>query len=294
MAQIEYEVVAHTRTGRERIHRYVAEDALQPGDVLRLEGRWWLVERVDGAGVEATPARYRIQLRHPDGRVESGAFRRYRPDAPRPGHAFTTTEDGGPVAWEVVDETLARDEDGAPFLELVAERSYEEFEQPPDHELEHALAAQAERLPEQVAALLARAESAGLAAEFVALEPGEIPDWETARGYVDSLILEEIEDDLLELCGVDPGRDPRETWLDTVKQRLLADLEGLRTDLEGDRDEVEVWDFADGRIVAAVGRLDDEADPDSGFGRLCRLVDASALGAAGFRRVRKTDLELAE
>ena len=143
-------------------------------------------------------------------------------------------------------------------------------------------------------ALLARAESAGLAAEFVALEPGEIPDWETARDYVDSLILEEIEDDLLELCGVDSGRDPRETWLDTVKQRLLADLERLRTDLEGDRDEVEVWDFADGRIVAAVGRLDDEADPDSGFGRLCRLVDASALGAAGFRRVRKTDLELAE
>ncbi len=294
MVQIEYEVAAHTRTGRERIHRYTTEDALQPGDVLRLEGRWWLVERVDAARVEAKPARYRLRLRHPDGRVESGAFRRYRPDAPRLGHAFTTTEDGRPAAWEVVDEGLASDEEGEPFLELVAERSYREYEQLPDHELEHTLAPGAERLPEAVTELLARAGTAGVAVEIVALEPGEVPDWEAAHHYVDSLILEEIEDDLLELCGVDPGTDPQETWLGTVRQRLDADLERLQADLEGDRDEVEEWDFADGRIVAAVGSADDESDPDSGFGWVSRLVDASALGAAGFRRVRRAELELAE
>ena len=79
-----------------------------------------------------------------------------------------------------------------------------------------------------------------------------------------------------------------------MRQRLNGDLERLQADLEGDRDEVEEWDFADGRIVAAVGSADDESDPDSGFGRLCRLVDASALGAAGFRRVRRAELELAE
>ena len=294
MAQIEYEVVAHTRAGGERHHRYATEEPLRPGAVLRLEGRWWLVARVDGSRAAASPARYRLLLRHPGGRVESGAFRRYRPDAPRLGHAFTTIEDGSPAAWAVVDETIAQDEDGAPYLELIAARSYDEFEQPPDHELEHALAARTNRLPAEAADVLTRAARAGLAAELVALEPGETPDWENARGYVASLILEEIEDDLLELCGVDPRNDARETWLETVKRRLDADLDGLRSDLEGDSDEIEAWDFADGRIVAAVGSHDEEADPDSGFGRICRLVDASALGAAGFRRVRRPELELSE
>src|SRR4051812_13971654 len=41
--------------------------------------------------------------------------------------------------------------------------------------------------------------------------------------YLDSLILAEVEDDLLEQCGVDLRHDPRETWLDTVKQRLRND-----------------------------------------------------------------------
>ena len=36
-----------------------------------------------------------------------------------------------------------------------------------------------------------------------------------------------------------------------------------------------------------VGSEDDEANPDSGHGWLCRLVDASAAGAAGFERVRR-------
>src|SRR3989442_1203300 len=44
---LEYEVVAHTRTGGERIHRYASDEPLQPGEVLRLEGRWWLVEGVE-------------------------------------------------------------------------------------------------------------------------------------------------------------------------------------------------------------------------------------------------------
>ena len=111
---------------------------------------------------------------------------------------------------------------------------------------------------------------------------------------MDAVILEEIEDDLLELCGVNPGRDPRETWLDTVKERLRADLDSFRADVERNHDEIEEWDFLDGRIFAAVGTFDDEADPNSGYGWLCRLVDVSALGAAGFRRVRKAELQLEE
>ncbi len=295
---LQYEVVAHTRTGNERIHRYATEDPLRPGHVLRLEGRYWLVESVDPARTPARavtkPARYRVCLRHFDGRVEIGAFRRYRADAPRLGHSFTTVEDGLPVSWGLVEEDLARDEQSEPFLELVAERDYSEVEQLPDHELEHALAARDQGLPEAATTLLSRTEGAGLAVELVALEPGELPDWDEARRYIDSLILEEVEDDLLELCGVDPDRDPPDTWLDTVRERLRADLESFRAAVEGDHDEIEEWDFLDGRVFAAVGSYDDEADPDVGYGWLSRLVDAGALGAAGLRRVRKAELQISE
>jgi hypothetical protein len=38
---------------------------------------------------------------------------------------------------------------------------------------------------------------------------------------------------------------------------------------------------------AAVGRSDDESNPFSGHGWMCRLVDAGMLQAGGFKRVRK-------
>jgi hypothetical protein len=268
----------------------VTEDTLEPGSVLRLDGRYWLAAE-SGDQVVARPARYRIRMQHPDGREELGAVRRFRPDAPRLGHAFTTVEDGRPESWEVVDERLARDEQGEPYLELVATRDFAEAEeQLPDHELEHALARSLESLPPEAAETFARAGEAGLALELVALEPGEAPDWKEAGRYLDALVIDEIEDDLLEQCGVNPDSDPRDTWLDRVKHRLRADLVRFRADVEGDHVEIEEWDYLDGRIFASVGSTEDEADPDAGHGWLCRLVDAGVLTAAGFSRVRKSEL----
>ena len=60
--------------------------------------------------------------------------------------------------------------------------------------------------------------------------------------------------------------------------------------MEGAHDEIEEWDFRDGRIFASVGSFEDESDPNSGHGWHCRLLDASALRAAGFSRVRKATL----
>lgn len=292
---LHYEIVVQTRTAKERVHPYASESALEPGEVVMLEGRWWLLERVDENRAYAKPARYRIRLRHPDGREEIGAFRRFRPGAPQVGHMFATIEDGVPASWQVSDERLAEDEDGEPYLDLVAERDYSELEEGlPDHELEHALEAREENLPEGASATFSRAEESGLAIELVALEAGEEPDWEEAERYVDALILEEIEDDLLELCGVDPDRDPRETWLEKVKERLRMDLERFRDDVEGDHDQIEEWDFAGGRVFASVGSFDDEANPDVGHGWMSRLVDVSALASAGFQRVRKAALPLPE
>jgi hypothetical protein len=291
-----YDVVTTTRTGRERVHHYASDEALAPGQVPRLSGRYWLVvdvERMhDGESPRAlaVPARYRLRLRHPDGREEVGAFRRFRTGGPRIGHAFTTVEDGEPASWQVVDERLAYDERGAPYLDVVAERDFGEVEALPDHELEHSLARLDEKLPPQAYATLLRAHEEGSSFELVALEPGELPDWEEGRRFIDALVFEEIEDDLFELCGVDPDKDPRDTWLDTVKARLRSDLDGFKADIEVDHVQIEEWDYLDGRIFASVGTPEDESDPDSGHGWMCRLVDSEALGAAGFARMRKTEL----
>jgi hypothetical protein len=279
-----YEIVTVNRAGREHRRQYTAESELAPGSVIRLDGRDWLVEVFEDSRAIAKPARYRLTLRYPDGHEEVGAMRRYRPDAPRVGHMFTT----GQISWQVVDEQLAHD-DGGPYLELLAERDFGEIEDLPNHELEH-VEARREELPDAAQATFERAEAAGLEVELVALEPGEAPDWAEADAYIDALILDEIEDDLLEQCGVNPDRDPRESWLETVKARLREDLRRFREDTEGDHDEIEEWDFRDGRIFASVGSFEDESDSDSGHGWLCRLTDVSALRAAGFQRVRKAQL----
>jgi hypothetical protein len=293
---VRYEVITVNRAAIERRHEYTTRDELAPGHVVVIEGRYWLIERVEAmngaasARAFAKPARYRLLLRHPTGRVEAGAFRRYRPDAPTPGHTFSTLENGQPVTWEVVERRLAHDEQGDPYVELVAERDYSELEELPDHELEHAFAARESELPPAAEAALARAEQGGYAVELAALDAGEVPDWAEAEEYLDALVLEEIEDDLLTLCGVDPEHDPRDAWLETVKERLRTDLGLFREDIEGDHDQVEEWDFRGGRIFASVGTFEEEADPDSGHGWMCRLLDGGVLPAAGFARIRKAQL----
>jgi len=287
----DYQLVHVNRLGHEHTLPYRSETELAEGDLVHVEGRDWLVDAIDGERVRLEPARYRLVLRHPDGRVEAGAFRRYRPDAPKIGHTFSTIVDGAPASWQVADDRLQRDEQGKPYRELTAERDYSEAEDAPDlseHELEHALARENGR--DEAVAALARAQESGQLVELVALEPGEAPDWDEAGRYIDALGLEEIEDDLLELCGVDTDRDPQETWLETVKGRLREDLQRFREDLETDHDQIEEWDFRDGRIFASIGSFDDQANPDNGHGWLSRLVDSSASAAAGFTRVRKAQL----
>jgi hypothetical protein len=288
---VEYQLVHVNRVGHELTHAYNSETELAEGDVLRVEGRDWLVDAVEGERVRLEPARYRLVLRHPDGHTEVGAFRRYRPDAPRVGHTFSTVVAGDPVSWQVSDERLQRDDLGKPYLELTAERDYSEAEDAaslPEHELEHALAR--EDGQEEAVAALARAQESGQLVELVALEPGEAPDWAEGERYIDALILEEIEDDLFARCGVDTGRDPQDTWLETVKARLQEDLRSFRADIESNHDQIEEWDFRDGRVFASTGTFDDQSSPDSGHGWLSRLVDASASAAAGFTRVRKAQL----
>jgi hypothetical protein len=295
-----YDIAARSRAGTERVHRYATDEPLEIGDVVRVEGRHWLIERFEPDGDEVTarafaaPGRYRLKIQHPDGQEEVGAMRRFRPDAPSVGHTFSTLEDGRPISWEITEQQLARDDEG-PYVELVARRDFSEVEEVPDHELEHTLTRrQDDEVPDSAEATFARAEEEGLELELVALEPGEEPDWPETDRYIDALTLDLVEDDLLELCGVNPGRDPRDTWLGTIKSRLTEDRDAFRADIEGEHDQIEEWDFRGGRIFASIGTHEDEADPDSGHGWLCRLLDGGILRVAGFQRVRRAELELFE
>jgi hypothetical protein len=281
-----YEVVTSNRLGRERVHRYATDDLLEPGSVIRLGGRDLLIADVDEHDrAIARPARYRLRLDHGGGRVELGAMRRWRPDAPTVGHTFRTLDGSrAPVEWEVRDERLATDAEGDPYVEFVAERAYDDPESR-TQEPERPAARQ------EVSSVLARADREGLSVELVVLETGDEPDWDAAARLIDSLVLEELEDDLIELAGVDPDADPRDTWLEHVKERLRADLESFRGDVEGEHDQIEEWELPDGRILASVGRESDEAVAASGHGWMVRLLDAEALGAAGFKRVRKAELD---
>jgi len=284
-----YELITRSRHGHERVeHGYASDEELSEGDLITLRGERWIVDRVEEQRAVAEPARYRLDLRHEDGSDEAGAFRRFRPNGPRLGHAFTTLVDGAPISWQVTRERLARDDNGHPYIELVAERDYGEFAELPNHELEH-LGEDAD-LAGVVADVYSRAREPGARMELVALEGGADPDWDEAERYISVLTLVELGDDLLELCGIDFAHDPRDTWAAKAQARLRSDLERFRGDVEGDHDEIEEWDSGGTRVFASVGRWEDEAAPDKGHGWMVRLVDASALGAAGFHRVRKVDL----
>ena len=204
-----YEVAVVHRTGKEHVHPYTTEEPLEPGDVIRLEGRHWLVERMRATARGRSPRATGFGCGIRTGVRTSGRSGASGRALPRLGHAFATEPDGRPVSWEIVDEQLAFDAGGEPYLDLVAERDFEEAEAAlPDRELEHTLARRSDdELPEGRGATLARAAEEGLSVELVALEPGEEPDWEAAERFIDALMLEEIEDDLIEQAGVDTGRD---------------------------------------------------------------------------------------
>jgi hypothetical protein len=294
VADAVYEVVMRSRSGHDHRQEYDSSEPLEVGMLVSLRGQRWLVDSVARSDrgkprATLTPACYRLVLRHPDGREQAGAFRRFRAAEPRLGHAFTTLVNGQPVSWQIVDERIARGSRNELYIEFVAERDYAEVEAEalPDHELEHLDAAGA---TDTVNAALVGGGDPGTSLELVALERGAEPDWPEAAVYIDSLVLEELGDDLLELCGIDSERNPRDRWLELVRERLRSDLELFRADVEGDHDEIEEWDSDGARVFASVGTWEDEASPTKGHGWMVRLVDSGALAAARFRRVRKADL----
>lgn len=291
---VRYEIRVVAPSGHEHRHELLRAEPLRPGDLVAFRDERWLVERIEEADAGdalraiVVPARFRVVLRHPDGREEAGAVRPYHDGGLAVGDSLATEVDGEALSWQVVEQRLVPVEDGTAYLELVAERDYAEAEAPP--ELEGARPLGLEDVPAPPVRLRRAASSAGPMSEIVALDAGEEPDWVGAESFVDALVIEEVSDELLENCGVDPARAPRERWLDTVKHRLGEDLARFRRDVELDHDQIEIWETGTRTFFASTGAWGDEADPDKGHGWLSRLVDSGALAGGGFERVREADL----
>ena len=289
---VEYQLVHVNRLGHELTHAYSSETELAEGDLLRVEGRDWLVDghrgRARTARARALPARAAPSGRAHGGRRLPPLPARRAADRPQLQHGRRRRARS---AGRSPTSASQRDEQGKPYLELTAERDYSEAEDAPDlpeHELEHALARddgrgrrRARRGPRQ----------SGQLVELVALEPGEAPDWAEAERYIDALVIEEIEDDLLVLCGVDPDNDPRDGWLDTVKARLREDLRRFR---DGHRERPRP-DRGVGLPRRPRLRLDRQLRRPGEPGSRPRLAEPAGrrrrqLYAAGFSRVRQAQL----
>ena len=59
-----YDIAATTRAGKQRVHPYASEEPLEVGQIVRLEGRYWLIESIEDSRAAAKPARYRLNGRH--------------------------------------------------------------------------------------------------------------------------------------------------------------------------------------------------------------------------------------
>jgi len=92
--------------------------------------------------------------------------------------------------------------------------------------------------------------------KLVALDPGEEPDWPASKSlalHSTHSSFEEIEDDLFVAVRRRRRHDGgRRRWLGNREGApAVADLEAFATDVEGDHDEIEEWEF---RVVASSSR----------------------------------------
>ena len=294
-----YLVVTRRRTGKERMHEFASEAQLEPGDVLRLDGRYWLVASIEAgqdapARAVAVPARYRLRLRHPDGREELGGLAPL-PARSSPGSAIRSrlSKTGSPSLGRSSIKQLEQDEQGEPYLGFIAERDFAEVEALPSHSARAHARPQpgGTSFPPSAQAAFERAEQTGLSIKSSHSSPARSLIGRQPSASSRCSCSRRSRTTCSSFAGSTRTRIPRGTWLETVKSRLRSDLAQFRADVERDEDQIEQWSFRDGRMFASIGSPDDEADPLSGHGWMCRLVDAGVLTAAGFERVRKSELD---
>ena len=168
------------------------------------------------------------------------------------------------MSWQVVDERLA-DDHGEPYLDLIAERDYSEL--------------RTRRAARARAGARARAQEARRGAARAPPRRGGGPGRRAGRarggrgarlgrgrGATSTRWSSRRSRTTCSSSAASTRPRRRETWLDTVKARLRATWSDSGTTSRADHDQIEEWEFRDGRIFAAVGSIEDEADPDRGHG----------------------------
>jgi len=252
---LKYELLTHSPSGRERVQQYASEEPLTPGEVLQLRGRFWLVESIDEpAGESGVPRAIAKPARY--------RLRLRHPDEREELGAFRRFRPGSPR----LGHAFTTIESGQPISWQVTDEQLAR-----DGRGEPFLDLVAER-------------------DYGEAE-GDVPDHELEHALERQLdeglppaaaaaIARAAEQGLnLELVALDPGEEP--DWPESGRYIDALIFE-----------EIEEGDFRGGRIFASVGSYEDEFDPNSGHGWMCRLADSGALGVARFERVRKYELEV--
>ena len=197
-----YDVVVVHRTGKEHVHRYTTEEPLEPGDVVRLEGRHWLSSASRATARRRSPRAIGCGFAIRTAARTSG--RSAASDPTRRGSATRSPPSRTGARSAGRSSTAAgprRERRAVPRPRRGARLRRRRSDAARPRARAHARPRSEDELPEGAEATLARAADEGLSVELVALEPGEEPDWEAAERFIDALVLEEIEDDLIEQCG---------------------------------------------------------------------------------------------
>src|SRR5919204_3200296 len=187
-----YEFVHVNRLGHRLTHELVSDDTLEPGAIIRSEGRGWIVDRVEDSRVFLEPARYRLScatltaIWRPARSAASGPMRRAL--ATRSARSSTTRRSAGSWSRSVsrVTTTASRSTSSPPTGTTRSATS------------RRACPSTSWSTPLRVTTIsarprqgLAEAAEAGLPVELVALEPEEAPDWDEGRRCIDALMIED-------------------------------------------------------------------------------------------------------
>ena len=269
---------------------------------MTLDGRDWLVDAVeegDTARVVAKPARYRLRLRHPDGREELGAFRRMRA--------------GQPATRPLVHDARGR---GSRQLGASSRRRSPTTSRTSRSSTSSPSATTAR--PRATCPTTSSSTRSPASADGSGRRQGVDRRGDALRACRSSSprssrtrrrtgrrlaatsrpsVSTRSRTTCSSCAASTRGDDSEGTWLETVQARLRDDLESFSADVEGDHDEIEEWDFhrrprlrlrglgPDDEVRPRQGSRLDVPPPRRRCARRRRLRSRPKAGARGARLV---------
>ena len=293
-----YEVRVHKRGGRGARARVRVRGAPRPGDVIRVQGRYWLIQEVEPGGDEA-PARalasrlatgsaYVIRTAARSSAGSGGSGRTRRSSVTRSPPRRTASRSAGRSRTSVWRSTPTASRTSSSSQSVTSRRLDElritswstrsrrgprrAFLQPPRP-----------RLPERPKRA---SPSSSFRSSRASCRTGRARSASSRLSCSTrsrTISIEHVRDRHRQRSARYLARQGQRAALSRISGAFERTSRGRTTRSRSG---------ASGTAASSrpSGSEDDESDPDSGHGWMCRLLDSEALGAAGFERVRKAEI----